>query len=140
MDIRSPLLVVPAALMVLLGVPCAFVWVRSRIRYVIGRSSLRVVLFGQTLRRIPFADIERVGKPKREAGWFQTESWRNTGDDDHRALIIHRKSGWRRRVLITPRHRYAFRGELREALAQSTGTELEGDVESEEMVDADRQE
>ncbi len=132
MNFSNPLILVPMALAVLLGVPAVLLWIRSNIRYVIGRSSLRVVLFGRTLRRIPFSDIERVGKPKREPGWFQTESWRNTGDDDHRALIIHRKTGWRRRVLITPKHRYAFRGELREALAAATGSDLEGDDETEE--------
>ncbi len=132
MNFSNPLILVPLALMVLLGVPGVWLWMRSKIRYVIGRSSLRVVLFGRTLRRIPFSDIERVGKPKREAGWFRTETWRNTGDDDHRALIIHRKTGWRRRVLITPKHRYAFRGQLREALALATGAELEGDDETDE--------
>ena len=40
--------------------------------------------------------------------------------------VVHRRTGWRRRVLITPKHRYAFRAELRTALekaGQSMGAE-----------------
>jgi len=105
------------------GMAC---WLRSRVRYVIGRSSLRVMCLGVTLRRIPFTDIERASTPKREAGWTTTESWRNTWSPDHRELVVHRRTGWRRRVLITPKHRYAFRAELRTALekaGQSMGAE-----------------
>jgi len=116
-------------LAVVVGTAC---WLRSRIRYVIGRSSLRVMCLGVTLRRLPFTDIEKASKPKREAGWMTTESWRNTWNPAHRELVVHRRTGWRRRVLITPKHRYAFRAELRAALekaGQSMGAE-EDEVEA----------
>lgn len=108
------------------------VWLRSRIRYVIGRSSLRVMCLGVTVRRIAFTDIEKVSKPKRESGWTTTETWRNTWDPDHRELVVHRRTGWRRRVLITPKHRYAFRAELRAAVekaGQSMEQEEDGELE-----------
>ena len=97
------------------------VWLRSQIRYVVGRNSLRVMCCGLTLRRILFTDIEKVAKPKRDAGWLQTESWSNTWNSDHRELVVHRRTGWRRRVRITPKHRYAFRAELRAAIEKAGG-------------------
>lgn len=96
-----------------------FFWLRSRIRYVVGRNALRVKCCGLTLRRIRFTDIEKVAKPKRDAGWLETESWSNTWNSDHRELVVHRRTGWRRRVRITPMHRYAFRAELRAAIEKA---------------------
>jgi hypothetical protein len=99
-------------------------WLRGRVDYVIGRASLRITLFGLTLRRIPFADIRRVGTPKRDSNWLKTESWANSWDISHRGLVVHRLSGLRRRLLLTPAHRYTFRHELRQAIAKATGTQL----------------
>lgn len=96
-------------------------WLRSRIRYVVGRNALRVTCCGLTLRRIRFTDIEKVAKPKRDTGWLETESWSNTWNSDHRELVVHRRTGWRRRVRITPKHRYAFRTELRAAIEKAGG-------------------
>lgn len=106
------------------------VWARSRTRYVIGRSSLRILCLGITVRRIPFTEIERVSKPKRDATLLGTETWMNTWNPDHRELVVHRKSGWRRRVLITPKHRYAFRNELREAIRKAGATVDVDEVEN----------
>ncbi len=102
-------------------------WLLGRLRYVVGRSSLRIQLFGFTLRRIPFSDIRRVGTPKRGNSRFQTEFWNSSFDVSHRGLVVHRLTGWRRRILITPLHRYAFRKELRDAIAAATGTQLSED-------------
>jgi hypothetical protein len=112
-------------------VAAVLLWLRSRIRYVIGRSALRVMCLGLTLRRIPFTEIEKVSKAKRDAGWLETESWSNTWDIDHRELVVHRRSGWRRRVRITPQHRYAFRAELRAAIEKANGSmRLDDETES----------
>lgn len=109
-------------------------WLRGRVDYAIGRTSLRITLLGLTLRRIPFADIRRVGTPKRESNWLRTESWANSWDVSHRGLVVHRLSGLRRRLLLTPTHRYTFRHELRQAIARATGTQTptEPGEESEE--------
>lgn len=98
-------------------------WLRGQVDYVIGRTSLRIKLFGLTLRRFPYSEIRRVGTPKRESTWLKTESWANSWDVSHRGLVIHRLSGLRRRLLLTPTHRYTFRHELRQAIAKATGTQ-----------------
>lgn len=106
-------------------------WLRSRVRFVIGRSSLKIMIFGVTVRRIPFSDIRRVGTPKRDSNWLKTESWTSSWDVSHRGLVVHRQSGWRRRLLITPPHRYAFRHQLRLAVEQATGTQQAEDSQDE---------
>lgn len=91
------------------------------LNYQVGRSSLRVKLGRLTLRRIPFADIDRVDKPRRDLRWRETENWHNTLDGSRRLIVIHRRTGWFRRFVITPRHRYEFRRQLRAAVAESRG-------------------
>jgi hypothetical protein len=114
---------------ILLGIGFLFflaggwLWFRAQIGYEIGRAEFSIRLLGLPVRRIPFTDIRRVGTPKREGNWLATESWTNSWDVSHRGLVIHRQSGWRRRLLITPTHRYAFRHQLRTAVAQATGGE-----------------
>lgn len=39
-------------------------WFRTRLRYVIGQSSLRVVFGKTTVRRVPFEQIRRIQKPR----------------------------------------------------------------------------
>jgi hypothetical protein len=94
---------------------------RRNLRYQIGRTSLRVMLSGMTVRRIDLSDIERVDKPRRELRWRDTENWRNTFDDSRRLLVVHRRSGWWRKFVITPKHRYEFRRQLRAAVAEARG-------------------
>lgn len=114
---------------VVVGVSLAVFWawyeLSTRIRYVVGRDSFRVILFGRTLRRIPFQDIERVRKPNRPPSWTETENWRSAPFDRHRLLILERRSGWFRKLAITPRHRYQLRRELRDAIARSTGRDAD---------------
>ncbi len=99
--------------------------VASRMRYVIGRDSFRVMLGERTLRRIPYSDIERVHKPYRELRWTETENWRTSRFDRHRILVLERKSGFFRKFVITPKHRYEMRRQLRDAIAKSTGRAME---------------
>lgn len=40
-------------------------WFRTRLRYVIGQTSLRVVFGKTTVRRVPFEEILRIRKPRR---------------------------------------------------------------------------
>lgn len=94
---------------------------RRNLRYQIGRSSLRVQLGSLTVRRLDLSDIERVDKPRRELRWRDTENWRNTFDDSRRLLIVHRRTGWCRKFVITPKHRYEFRRQLRAAVAEARG-------------------
>lgn len=96
---------------------------RRNLRYQIGRTSLRVLLGSVTVRRIDLSDIERVDKPRRELRWRETENWRNTFDDSRRLLVVHRRTGWWRKFVITPKHRYEFRRQLRAAVAEARGEE-----------------
>lgn len=118
-----------AGLVILFGV---VVWLRAGVRYVVGKSSLRITWLGLTLRRIPYTDIRRVGTPKRDSTWLGTESWTNSWDTSHRGLVVHRRTGWRRRLLITPERRYAFRTELRAAIAKAVGEQPEPDADDQE--------
>ncbi len=95
--------------------------VASRFNYVIGRDSFRVMIGRLTLRRIRFADISSVRMPRRDLRWMESENWRTTYWDAHRMLVLERKSGVFRKFTITPKHRYAVRSQLREAIAKSTG-------------------
>jgi hypothetical protein len=104
-------------------VAMAALWLtfKLRMRYVVGRTSVRVMVGNLTLRRIELSDIERVAKPRRDLTWTETENWRNCFRSSHRLLVLHRKSGWFRKFVITPRHRYEFRAELRAVLEKMTG-------------------
>jgi hypothetical protein len=105
---------------------------RARLRYVIGRSSLRIMLGRATLRRIPYDDIGRVGKSYRDLRWNEAENWRSSFDDSHRLLVLEKRTGRFRKVAITPRLRYEFRAELREAIARHRGSAPEPDDDKDE--------
>ena len=93
-------------------------WFRSRLRYVIGRTSLRVVFGRFTVRRVPYEEILRIRKPRHTPPWRLTENWRNGFFDNHRVLMVERRCGWFPWLVITPARRYEFRTRLREAMAR----------------------
>lgn len=127
MPVISPLLAVILAAVGLLVVAWTWASAKQHMSYQIGRDSLRVRLGKLVLRRIRFDDIDRVSKPHSELRWSQTENWRNTFGDSRRLLVVHRRSGLFRRLVITPKHRYEFRRQLRAAIAAKTGTALASD-------------
>jgi len=105
-------------------------WFRTRLRYVIGQSSLRVVFGKTTVRRVPFEQIQRIQKPRGSLPWLKTENWRNGFFDSHRVLVLERNTGWFPWFVITPSRRYEFRSQLRDAMARhGVQTEDEGAVE-----------
>ena len=91
----------------------AFVWLVGHVRYHITPRHVKVRLFGFCLRRIAIANISSVSK--RHSGGL-TESWWSTMRPKHRALVIRRRRGLFRNVVITPRNRYAFKHELEQAI------------------------
>jgi hypothetical protein len=105
------------------GVIVLWLLAKGRMEYHIGKNAFRVRLGRLTLRRIPFSEIVRVSKPRRNHSWFTTENWRSVFRDSHRLLMIERRSGVFRRLMITPRHRYEFQERLRIAIQESLGTE-----------------
>jgi hypothetical protein len=89
-------------------------WSIAQIRYRITRSHLKVTLFGICLRRIDLLDIRYISK--HPTGWC--ERWSNTLSPRKRTLVIHRRSGLFRQLVITPSHRYVFKNALKEMVAR----------------------
>lgn len=83
-------------------------WV-TRIRYVIDERYVRVIWFGATVRKIALTDIAAVDT----RFCFWNEHWCNTVTDiPNRRVTLHRKSGFVRNFVITPKNREAFLAEL----------------------------
>jgi hypothetical protein len=94
----------------------AFLWLMTQIEYRIGRTHLKVVLFGVPLRRIVLKEITSVSKrePRRMA-----ENWCNTLKKSHRLITIQRSRGLRKYICITPRNRYVFLADLKNAVRRA---------------------
>ena len=122
----------------LLGLWALRLWLRCQATYHVGRSSFRIRIFGLTVRRILYTDIERVSKLRRHYSWWDLEDWTNTLSASRREMVLHRRSGLFRKLVITPTHRYELRSQLRAAIAEATGQapETEGDGEGEGDTDS----
>ena len=90
----------------------AVVWGVTRLEYRIGRTHLKVTLFGITLRRVALSNIRSAHK--REPRGL-AERWHNTFQSSHRLLTVERTRGIRY-FCITPKNRYVFLSELRQAV------------------------
>lgn len=116
------------------------IWFKCQAEYQIGKAAFRIRVFGLTVRRIPYTDIVRVSKPRRHYRWMDIEDWTNTISASRRELILHRKTGLFKKLLLSPSHRYAFRAEIEKAIAEATGhapeAESEPDPEDETKTDA----
>lgn len=89
------------------------------IRYRITPRHLKITLFGISIRRVPLKDIESVSKRR---GSGLTENWWNTLKSNHRVLVVRRRRGLCRNLVITPRNRYVFRTDLERAVAEATSS------------------
>lgn len=114
-------------------------WLRLNSTYHIGRAAFRIRVFGLTVRRIPFTDIERVSKLRRHYRWSELEDWTNTLSASRRDMVLHRRTGLFRKLLITPQHRYEFRTQIRAAIAAETGKTLEPESESDAEGEGERE-
>jgi hypothetical protein len=94
------------------------VWLLRYIDYRISPTHLKIKLLGLTLRRVSLDAIESVSKRR---GSGLAEHWWNTLKPSHRMLIIRRKRGLIRNLVITPRNRYTFRTELVRAISRALG-------------------
>ncbi len=106
-----------AAVGVMLVVALAVVWLVPRVGYRITRRHLDVTLLGVRVRRLPLADIRTISARRLHRGEWG-EQWWNTWRPSHRVLTLHRRKGLFRRFVITPKRRYIFRAELKQAMAQ----------------------
>lgn len=113
-------IVVFSALGLLVAVLLAM-WLITRVRYRIGSKHVKVLLFGIPIRRIPLAKIESISK---RAGDGLTERWWSTLRPKHRILVLRRRGGIFRNVMLTPKNRYIFKIDVERAidrLARKTG-------------------
>ncbi len=88
-------------------------WLMTQIHYRIGSKHLKVMLFGLALRKLPLENIIDVSKREPKG---MAEYWPNCFKRNHRVLTLEMKQGLRKFILITPRHRYVFLGDLKAAV------------------------
>lgn len=96
-----------------------FTWMVAHIRYHITPRHFKVTLFGVCLRRVALENIEDVTK-RHPAGWC--ENWWNTFQPSHRMLVIRRRRGILRNIVITPKNRYVFKTNLEKAMQVKQAT------------------
>jgi hypothetical protein len=96
-----------AALALVLG------FVMSRLRYHVGRSHVKILLFGIPIRRISILNIAYASK--REPDGF-AEKWYNTFKTSHRLLTIEKIRGFPKYFCITPKNRYVVMTEIKNAV------------------------
>src|SRR5436309_3490386 len=104
------------AVLTLLGLVATgglFILLALQLRYSITARHLKVMLFGLCIRRIKISDIEYVSKRQTS----RAEKWFNTLHPAHRVLVIHRRRGWFKDFVITPKNRYVCKAELERAMA-----------------------
>jgi hypothetical protein len=93
---------------------CFFLmWVVTHVHYHIALRHVKITLFGIVLRRIRISNIASVSKRRTDG---LAENWWSTFRPNHRSLVIRRKRGLIKNVIITPRNRYVFKAELERAM------------------------
>ena len=86
-------------------------WSAATIRYHVTPTHLEITWLGLPVRRIRLGDIKRVGT--RPVVW--AERWPSTLRNNGRLLVIRRRSGWLRSLVLTPKYPFEFRNELEQA-------------------------
>src|SRR5688572_14697111 len=86
-----------------------FSWAITHVHYHITQRHVKITLFGLVLRRVRISNIASVSKRRADG---LAENWWSTFRRHHRSLVIRRKRGLIRNVIITPRNRYVFKTEL----------------------------
>ncbi len=88
---------------------CFFLWLPTLIRYRITARHLQIRLFGLPIRRVRLDNIKYLGTHP----VFFAEKWPNAWFvSHHRFLVIQKKCGLIKNLVITPKHRYVFKAEL----------------------------
>jgi hypothetical protein len=87
-------------------------WSAVTIRYHITTGHLKITWLGVPVRRFRLDDIKRIGT--RPVIW--AERWPSTLRQNGRLIVIRRRSGWLRSVVITPKYPFEFRNELEQAI------------------------
>jgi hypothetical protein len=89
------------------------VWLQTTIQYRIGSKHMKILCLNVPLRKIDLTDIKRVSKRKPSG---LAEYWYSTTNPKHRVLTIQRHTGFRKNIVISPRNRYIFMSDLKNAV------------------------
>ncbi len=99
-------------LLVCVGISLLLLWLVTRIRYQVTETALEITVLGICVRRVALTDIRWISKHRTQ--WC--EKWPNTLFPAKRTLVIERRTGKIKHLLITPKRRYVFKAELQEAV------------------------
>ena len=99
-------------------------WVPTRLRYRIAKNHFEITLFGIPLRWVRLQDIILVSKSRIK--W--AEPWSNTWRGSRRRIIIQKRRGLFKNILVTPQFRYEFKVELERAVLKSKGKLVSEDI------------
>ena len=86
-------------------------WSAMSIRYRISATHLQVTLFGVPVRSVRLRDIKHIGH--RPVFW--AERWPSTLFESRRMLVIRRRRGLFRNLVITPQYPFEFKASLEQA-------------------------
>jgi hypothetical protein len=101
-----------AALAIWIFLALFIFWARTRLYYNLTRKYLEVRWLSLRVRRFSLGDIEYISKYQNS--W--AEHWENTWRPSHKRLVLHRRRGFMRDIVITPPFRYSFRRELEDSI------------------------
>ena len=90
------------------------VWIPYRIRYRVNKNHFEILLFGLPIRWVSLDNIHEVSK--KHTPW--AEQWWCTWRPHRRRLLIRRKSGLIKNIVVTPKYRYELKAELEKAMAK----------------------
>ncbi len=94
-------------------------FLRTRLRYKITPSHLEVALYGVPIRRLPLENIRHVHLRRRRFA----ERWdNNLFPRRNGLLVLEKRRGLFKSLVITPAKRQVFKVKLEQAMAQSRGT------------------
>ena len=107
--LRSMFWVNAAGLLLALGI---LAWLRTRLEYRITKTRIEILLFGIKIRSVKFTNIQHV--TTHHVRW--AEQWWNTWRPFRRRLMIQRRRGLIKNLVITPMYRYEFKADLERAI------------------------
>jgi hypothetical protein len=92
-------------------------WLPTQLRYQITKTHFVITLFGIPLRWVRLEDVILVSKSRTK--W--AEPWSNTWKGSRRRIIIQKRRGLFKKILVTPQFRYEFKVDLENAALKAKG-------------------
>ena len=92
-------------------------WLPTRLCYRITKTHFEITLFGIPLRWVRLQDITLVSKSRIK--W--AEPWSNTWRGSRRRIVIQKRRGFFKNIIVTPQFRYEFKVDLERASLKAKG-------------------